>query len=345
MTERKKNTIFYALLALFVINIFLFNWLLNISSKFNSLSKQIEKTKIKSEEGIISNIVRPQLRFTANSIRESWMKYIENEKDFSLISEKDGKPIYANNYSSLIFNDNTMKKEKIKENIFNIYDKQTGKLLIKEASPQWDKTKVNDILDLLVKSTKNFGNNGGIIVFDSYNGDVFLDTTPVNRTELSPKLTIFQDYENPKNKNVELTKKEISDFIEKKNSNNSSSFTYMFNEPKKMNNPNDFTSYQLGNYNRLFVEKIILPYESFGFDGQPMQLTMLILADEQDIYKSLKENTKDFTKQISEARTILSEAVWFGTGMTIVFMIVILIVIYNLKYTCNRHNACRLKDE
>lgn len=336
MKVKRKNIIFYTLLSLFVLNIFLFNWLLNASSKFDTLSNQLKNSEIQNEKTLIADTIRPQQRYMANSIRESWMKYIDDEKNFSLIKEKDGLPIYSNGYDNLVFNNSIMYKVKIKENIFDIYDRNTKKLILSNASPEWDKNKINKILNLLVKPIKSFGNNGGIIVFDSYNGHVFLDTTPADRTERHPNLSIFKDYENPNNKNPNLTKEEIKDFIEKKNSDRSSSFIYMFNDGTNMTDPNDFSKYKLGDYNRLFVEKIVLPYETFGFDGQPMQLTMLVVSDEQDIYKAFKADNKQFQTAITKTEDVLSELVLFGGAMTVIFMIVILIALYLLKYPCHK---------
>lgn len=336
MKGKKKNIIFYTLLSLFVLDIFLFNWSLSSISKFETLSNQMKNSEIKNEQTLITDTVRTQQRYIANSVRESWMKYIDDQDDFSLIKEKDGLPVYSNGDSSTVFNDKTMYKVKVKDNIFDIYDKNGNKLVISNASPEWDTYKVNSILNLLVKPIKSFGNNGGIIVFDSYNGHVFLDTTPANRTEDNPSLSIFNDYDNPKNKNPELTKEEINNFIEKKNSDRSSSFTYMFNDGTQMTDPNDFSKYKLGDYNRLFVEKIVLPYETFGFDGQPMQLTMLVISNEQDIYKAFKADNEQFETAITKTDKILDNIAWFGGAITVVFMIVILIALYLLKYPCQK---------
>lgn len=336
MKGKKKNIIFYTLLSLFVLDIFLFNWCLNSISKFETLSNQMKNSEIQNEKILVTDTVRTQQRYIANSVRESWMKYIDDEKNFSLIKEEDNLPVYSNGDNTIVFDESTMYKEKVKDNIFNIYDKNGNKLIISNASPEWNTHKVNSILNLLVRPIKSFGNNGGIIVFDSYDGHVFLDTTPANRTENNPDLSIFKDYDNPKNKNPELTKQEINNFIEKKNSDRSSSFVYMFNDPTNMTDPNDFSKYKLGDYNRLFVEKIVLPYETFGFDGQPMQLTMLVISDEQDIYKAFETNNRQFETAISHTDKILDNVAWFGGAITVIFMIVILIALYLLKYPCNK---------
>lgn len=335
MSNKKQNKIFFYIMIVFlVVQILALNWIFTIEKHSKKVTNTIGEELVNNDNILISDIVRPQQRFMANSIKQSWMKYIEDTK-YSLIEENhEGKPIYSNDIRSIPFDKETMYKEKKTSNIYDIYSKDNNVLLLSDCKPQWNKSQVHQILNFLVAPIKSFGNNGGIIVFDSNTGQIFLDTTPANRKEHSPNLSIYDDYKNIINKNPDQTRAEIYNFIDKKDSNRLSSFVYSFNEPTKMGDQSlNFKKYPLGDFNRLFVEKLILPYETFGFDGQPMQLTMLIMSDEQDISKAYKDNTQAINANIQYINETLDKAIFILLISTLITMIVLLISIYVIKYS------------
>ena len=110
----------------------------------------------------------------------------------------------------------------------------------------------------------------------------------------------------------------------------------MFNEETNMNGEADnFSKYPLGNYNRLFIEKMILPYESFGFDGQPMQLTVLLIADEYDIYSAYKANDDDMKKSLDIVLELNSKTTFILISSIAITMIYLLVIAYVFKYSNN----------
>lgn len=333
--NKKRNSIFFYIMIVFlIVQILTLNWIYTIEKQSHATTSSIQRELVNGDTILINDVVRPQQRFMANSIKQSWMKYIEDTK-YSLVEEnKNGQPIYSNDSHSIAFDKDTMYKEKKNSNIYDIFSKDTNKLLLANCKPQWNRAQVEQILSFLVAPVKSFGNNGGVIVFDSYTGKVFLDTTPGDRKEKSPELSIFEDYKNELNKNPLQTKSEINNFIERKDSNRLSSFVYSFNEPTQMGEESlDFNKYPLGQYNRMFVEKLVLPYETFGFDGQPMQLTMLIMSNEKDIAKAFDDNTIALQKNVEETNAILDKAIVILFISTFTTMIVLLIAIYIMKYS------------
>ena len=333
--NNKKNSIFfYILIVLLILQILSLNWIFAIKEKSKSTINSINRDLVTNDNILVNDIVRPQQRFIADSIKQSWMKYIEDTKTSLIKENHEGKPIYSNETRSIPFDKNTMYRNKVGNNKYDIYSKENKMLLLTDCKPEWDIYHVQQILNFLVAPVKSFGNDGGIIVFDSNTGKIFLDTTPANRKEKEPNLSIFEDYKNKLNKNPIQTKREINNFITKKDSNRLSSFVYSFNESKQMgNNVLNFKEYPLGQYDRLFVEKLVLPYETFGFDGQPMQLTMLIMSDEQDISKAYKENDLSIDENIKTMNEILERTTLILFISTIITMIVILIAVYIIKYS------------
>lgn len=154
-----------------------------------------------------------------------------------------------------------------------------------------DKDEVTRLLNLLLSSRKQFGPNGGFIAFNSKTGEILIDTTPIGRTG-----NIFLDSKDPLNKNVTETNIVVNSIFRGYDSTTSTTnATYMFNEPTKMGNEsNNFRKFTLGEYNRLFVEKIILPYESLGFEASNEQITVLSLVNERDIVNGLESSVESF---------------------------------------------------
>lgn len=220
----------------------------------------------------------------------------------------------------------------IRQSWINYVDNENKQLILfdENNNPIWNKEEIDNILNYIVAPIKSYGNEGGIIVYDSYSGEIFLDTTKTNRSIGS---NIFLDYYNPNCKNINATKDAITSYFKvKKDSNTNENFIYLFDESENIDNPNDLRNYPLGNYNRIFIEKMILPYESFGFDGQPMQLTVLITTTENDIYSNFKDNNDNIRNLIVDSQ-LLNNKVYTILIVNIIFsMIILSLIAYILKY-------------
>jgi hypothetical protein len=121
-------------------------------------------------------------------------------------------------------------------------------------------------------------------------------------------------------------------------SNPTTGMVYYFNEPIDMGtDANNFTKYPLGNYNREFQEKIILPYESVGIDGQPMQITIVLGAQEQEIITAFKATMKSFESVQKSLNKNIQEGVMFplisiGVSLLVIFLAMFMTRLY--AYQC-----------
>lgn len=220
----------------------------------------------------------------------------------------------------------------IRQSWINYTDNENKQLVLfdKNNNPIWNKEEIDNILNYIVAPIKSYGNEGGIIVYDSYSGEIFLDTTKTNRSIGS---NIFLDYNNPNCKNINATKDAITSYLKvKKDSNTNENFIYLFDESENIDNPNDLRNYPLGKYNRIFIEKMILPYESFGFDGQPMQLTVLITTTENDIYSNFKDNNDNIRNLIVDSQLLNNKVYTILIVNIIISMIILSLIAYFLKY-------------
>lgn len=340
MKERNKKNIGIVFFVILLIQIFAFNYSASIYTGFVDNHKQLQQSQVDMNTALITDTVREQQKNTLSSTKQSWIKYLEEHPNIKLIKQVDGKPVYANNEKSLLFDEKIMYKVSKGNHEYDIRNKDTDELLIANSQPQWNAEEVEKILDVLVRPIKMFGNNGGIIVYDSNTGKIVLDTTSTQRLKDGKEHSIFEDDKHYKNKNVLETKEVIEDFFKlKRDSNRVSSIIYMFNESTIMgNDANDFTKYPLGEYDRQFIESAVLPYESIGFEGQPLQLTMLSVVDEHDVTAAYANILDDIAKSL-ETNMIL-----YGKTSVVLFtsiictMIVMLVALYKIKYK-------NLKDE
>lgn len=209
-----------------------------------------------------------------------------------------------------------------------------NELVFTDEKPQWNSSKVEEILDILVAPIKVFGNNGGMIVYDSNTGEIFLDTTPIQRIKTNKDVSIFEDYNHANNKNKEDTQLTAEKFfITKRDSNSISDIVYMFNEPTNMHNESsNFYKYPLGSYNRQFIEMSVMPYETIGFNGQPMQLTVLSVVDEQDIFSSYESLINEELIAINKNKKIYEIVSMILVINVLCNMIGMLITLYAISY-------------
>lgn len=335
MKNTKKNIIGFVLLAMMIVQVLAINITVSIYKDFSENQEHLTAYSIKSKEVLINDIISTQQKNILNSIKQSWIKYVEHNNIDILARDENGYPIYIHDLEYVGYDSSTMYKERISEyDTYNIYETSTNKLIISEAIPKWNKNKIKEILDIIISPIKVFGNNGGIIVFDSNNGDIFLDTTPQLRLKNNKDVSIFDDMTSAHNSNKAETRLTCEGYFKlKKDSNNISNIVYMFNEPTEMGKDAfNFEKYKLGDYNRQFIEMAIMPYETIGFEGQSMQLSILVIVDEQDIAAQYKYLDKQIEEIINVNKELYGSIIAILVISLFATMIVMLISVYIIKY-------------
>ena len=107
----------------------------------------------------------------------------------------------------------------------------------------------------------------------------------------------------------------------------------------KNNNLNDFYVYPFGSYNREFIEKIVLPYESIGIEGLDIQLCVLITCQEQEIYSIYKNDVKTYNTaliQLNEQKQIINIIPVICMVLSLIIIVVALFVIRLSAFYCNQ---------
>lgn len=218
--------------------------------------------------------------------------------------------------------DDTIKKQQeltsnqIRQSLLNYISKNDMKLVNKDK--EWNKEELEEVLNVIVEPIKVFGNKGGITVFDSITGDVFLDTSPHNR----------------KGKNIKdatTNAAEIKKLMEKRDTISEEGIVYTLD--KGMTNPKDFAKFPLGKYNREFIEKIILPFESFGFT-KGKQLTILISANEEDIFKKYVNGYDSINEDVVRIEKGAKMIAIVTGGWSILTVVIAMYLLYSYK----KHN-------
>ena len=285
--KNKNKIICIILLAVFVVQIFLANVVIVTYNNFKNNQITMVEEKAQATSTVVMEIVSNQQKNQLQAIKQSWVKYLNNNPDINLIEKQDGLQIFSNGTEELKFDPENMVKVISKDNsYYNIYN-LNGEAILLKCRPKWNYDKVYKVIDTLIGSQKNFGNNGGMIVYDSNSGQILLDTTSQQRLSKSKNASIFNDDVSIYDLNKSYTHQLITNHLmHKKDTTVSNCLISLFNEDRIKGNPYDFNKYPLGQYKRQFLDVVTLPYETVGFYGEPLQLTILSVADEQDILKN-----------------------------------------------------------
>jgi hypothetical protein len=318
--EKQKKVISWIFIVLLVVQVLLFDNVTNLGREFNNTTGLITSTNTALAQDFVANSVRGQERIQLNAIRQGWVQYLVAHQGIELLlKDKAGLYIFADKTGKTVsYNPETMYKDKTLDNYFILKDKLTGTVLLNNCRQQWNKDEVKKILDIVATPVKAFGTTGDVIIFDSFTGEMIIDNsenckdTPEVLGE-DGKRYITLDYIHPNNKNPDATKRVVAnELMWRSDSNPTTGMVYYFNEPIDMGtDANNFTKYPLGNYNREFQEKIILPYESVGIDGQPMQITIVLGAQEQEIITAFKATMKSFESVQKSLNKNIQEGVMF----------------------------------
>ena len=301
------SSIFFIVILIF--QMFAFGYVTQADKNIDSHIASIGNLKTDLSTTLINDVVRQEQRQTLNSIRQSWLQYIAINNSEILEKEND-KYVFKNNEGvTMLFDTTTMDKVKNENNLYNIIDKNSKEILLYDARPVWNKRTITDILNIIAYPNKTFGERSNIIVYDLYSGEVLMDNSSTNNLckeilDSSQNKNIKLYYKNPNNKNPEQYQRLVQQLLSRNDSQRLSGLTSLFYESNSLEDQliNDFSVYQFGDYNREFIEKIVLPYESIGIEGLDMQLGVLVTSQEQDIYEVYKPSIKVYDKILSDLK-------------------------------------------
>lgn len=308
--EKRKTLTITIVIIILLTQTYLFGNMMAANKSTQNIIAKLSENKTDFYETMIVDLVRAQQRIMLGSVRQSWMQYMEINPDTELIEKVNGKYVYRNESGSrLLFDKESMIKIKTDNNCYLIKDSRSGKILMSSARPQWNTDTVIDVINVVASSSKAFGENGEVVIYDVYTGEVLVDnskSTYITKEVLGDdmKRNILLYRQHPLNKNPESFSRLTEKLMGKSNTQRESQLTSLFDENEKMSDKdiNNFSKYPFGQYDREFVEKIILPYETMGVDGMDMQLGIVIRSQEQEIFSAFKAIDNDFNNLITEAK-------------------------------------------
>jgi hypothetical protein len=333
---KKLFTMVFA--CIFIIQVFLISGINILKYKLENIKPSADAYKVELQTTFIKNTVRGQMRRQLDAIRQSWVLYIQKHpEEQPLLRDSNGFLIYSNSKGDTIsYNPATMDRVKITGYAYNIKDKN-GNILAQNVRPQWNIEVVKNIINIIASPVKAFGTTGDIIVFDSYTGEMLLDNSEDCKD--SPEVLgqdgkryITLDYKHKNNKNPEATKRVVEqELMWRKDTDENTGIVYYFNEPTDMGtDANNFQKYPLGQYNREFQEKIILPYESVGVDGENAQITVVLGAQESEIYNVYKNIENNYEYQVNSIQTQTELLIIYPIISIILSIIVTILAIFTL---------------
>lgn len=295
----KQNITIICIIVL-AIQVILFTKVQDVGREMQKNEETLMELRLKSDEALIDKTVRPQQRRILDAIRQSWIQYFNVNPDVELlIKNNEGHLIYASPSGETIdFDSSLMRRVKRPDNYYDIFDKISGELLAKQVRPQWDSLEIKKVIDIIAAPHKAFGSTGDVIIFDSYTGDMIVDNsedckdTPEVIGENGLR-NIQLDHLHPNGANPKMMNKVIQEeMMWRHDTEYGDGMVYYFSEEEDFDNgtnANNFALYPFGLYEREFQEKVILPYETVGVEGEKMQITVIIGAQEQEIANGFKE--------------------------------------------------------
>lgn len=305
-----KNIASIVFIIILVFQVFAFGYITKTNSYIDTTIQTLSELENDFSETFINDTIRQNQRLALNSIRQSWIQYINIHN--SEILEKDDNDNYIFQNASgarITFNPDTMDKIKNKENLYDIIDKQTNDILLTNCRPIWNKKTVSEILNIIGYSNKTFGERSNLIVYDLYNGEVLMDNNSDNTLckeilDENGKRNLTLYYMNPYNKNPEQYKVLTKQLLSRFDSQSLTKLTSLFNEStlKATDDYNNFKLYPFGEYDRDFIEKIVLPYESVGIEGLDMQLGVIITANEKELYSVYIDSFNKYENTLTELK-------------------------------------------
>lgn len=286
----------------------------NLVYAFNDVKSESSNDYVNSQNQFISEVVREEMRLALSASRNRWNIYInESEPELDLLkTDSKGHTLYTKDGVIIAYDPSIytieVSNSKGEKNIL-----KDGEIVLKDAVPVWNNNVLYDIFKIVTNPTKVFSNDSAITIFDSKTGSLFYNT--LTFPDSDKVSTIEQLYGNF------YTSNDLNEILKLKDSSAMSNITIgtdEFDFPKGINN---FKEYPLGQYNRIFQEKIVLPSDVYGVNGEQMNITIILSIPEQtlaNLYNGEFNDTYQKYNIISQISFIM---------ITIEIIIIILVIL------------------
>ena len=208
----------------------IFNNLLVSIDRIKEVNSNLSEVKNEVDSMYINNTVRGTQRDILNSIKQSYVKYMESTKETLTI---DGKLEQAN---------------------------------------------AKDALNIVASAFDTYGEHGGIVAYDTVTGDVLMNTSSIESLD-------------------NIYKTNNSEFIKGHLDSDSKSLK-TYSKGISADSVNDFKRYPLGSLDRIFIEKVVLPFEHIGFENSNAKITLISIVSEEDVSKDSVKITKVLESEI-----------------------------------------------
>jgi hypothetical protein len=352
--KKSTTTLFIVLL---IVQILIFDNINLLVTNMLTKGDQLNRIEVKLQTVFMQDTIRAQQRRMLDAVRQGWVNYINNNPDIELIvKDYAGRYIYKNiDGVSISFDPSTMEKVTRGDKYYDIKDIKTGALIAEKVRPQWNGINVKKVLDIVAAPIKAFGSTGDVIIYDAYTGEMMIDNSEDCRDTpqvlgKDGKRYITLDYLHPNNANPEATKRVVNEqFMWRKDTDSTTGMVYYFSESLDMGkDANNFEKYPLGQYNREFQEKIILPYETVGVDGQPMQIAVVSGSQEQEIVSAYSSIFKDFNLFEDGLQKDIRKNIFAPIASVLLSLITIIVSMYSIKklwFLCSNFKCPKLCEE
>lgn len=285
--KKRLSTLFIVLL---VIQVILFGNMQQSGIFFIKTSEELHDTKTEFSNVLLKDTIREQQRKMLSSIRQGWVQYLSVHPNTELMHKVNDNYVYSNyEGASVIFDPETMIKKDRPDNYLDIYDVDTKELIAEKVRPQWNKEEVKKILNIVASPVKAFGPSGDILIYDAFTTEVIINTSTDNKDDEAVyakdgRRYLSLEFQHPNNKNPQATQNNMESLLWRRDTDRNSGLINFFNESTDMGNDgNNLEKFPLGQYDRDFCERIILPYESVGVEGQPMQISVILSSNEKEV--------------------------------------------------------------
>lgn len=355
--EKQKKFVSVVFVCILISQVFLFNGITNLGQTLEEDYNSIKASNQQATEDLINGTIRGQERIMLSSIRQGWVQYLSIHPETELIQKIDGKFIYSNPKGNrVVFDPDTMTKSKIDEAYYDIKDIATGKVIARSVRPQWNMKAVENIINVIGSASKAFGPAGDLLVYDAFSGEVIVDNSG-NTKEVSAvlqengKRNLSLMHKHPMNLNAAQYKTVVDQLMWRKDSDASSKIVSLYSESQYMDPTqlNNFSLYPLGEYKREFIEKVILPYESIGVEGQEMQIGIAIGAQEQEIVSVFSRTTEEMKNsqlhlQAGIKTGIVYPLMSIGISLLTIFFSMFMVRLFSYQSKLSRAESKRGSD-
>lgn len=351
--EKQKKMVSVIFVCLLIVQVFLFNGITNLGQSLEDNYKGVTDSTEQATEDFINGTVRKQEQIMLSAIRQGWIQYLTIHPETELIQKAGDKFVYSNPKGDLIlFDTKTMTKVKINDAYYDVKDTATGEVLATGVRPQWNMQAVKNIMDIVGSATKAFGPTGDPIVYDAFSGEIILDNSGNTKEtkevlQEDGKRNLYLMYKHPMNLNPAQYKQVVDKLMWRKDSDGSSNITSLYSEPNILDysKVNDFGVYPLGQYNREFIEKIILPYESIGIEGQEMQIGVAIGAQEQELASVYARTFKAMTESQNNLQDGITVGVVYPLASIGISLLTIFFSMFMIRLFSYQSKASRIEKE